>query len=155
MAEKASRCQNGEKLIKSRERVNKFAEVYTPMRIVRDMCDMMPDAWDSIGKTFLEPACGNGNFLAEIFERKLKLCKGVSDGVLALSCIYGIDIQPDNVEESRQRLFDMFVGAFPTASLRDVLAAEMILERNIICGDSLKIMAKLAEGCEWGTFGEL
>ena len=155
MAEKVSRCQNGEKLIKSRERVNKFAEVYTPMRIVRDMCDMMPDAWDDIGKTFLEPACGNGNFLAEIFERKLKLCKGVSDGLLALRCIYGIDIQPDNVEESRQRLFDMFVAAFPSASLRDVLAAEMILERNIICGDSLKIMAKLAGGCEWGTFGEL
>ena len=155
MAEKVSRCQNGEKLIKSRERVNKFAEVYTPMRIVRDMCDMMPDVWESIDKTFLEPACGNGNFLAEIFERKLKLYKGVSDGVLALSCIYGIDIQQDNVEESRQRLFDMFVTSFPSACLRDVLAAEMILERNIICGDSLKIMAKLAEGSEWGTFGEL
>lgn len=152
MAEKVSRCQNGEKLIKSRERVNKFAEVYTPMRIVRDMCDMMPDAWESIDKTFLEPACGNGNFLTEIFERKMKLCKGVSDGLLALRSIYGIDIQADNVEESRQRLFDIFVTSFPSASLRDVLAAEIILERNIICGDSLKIMAKLAEGCEWGEF---
>lgn len=143
---------NKEKIIKSRERVNKFAEVYTPMRIVRDMCDMMPDAWESIDKTFLEPACGNGNFLAEIFERKLKLCKGVSDGLIALRNIYGIDIQSDNVEESRQRLFDMFVTSFPSASLRDILAAEMILERNIICGDSLKIMARLAKGCEWGEF---
>lgn len=145
MAEKASRCQNGEKLIKSRERVNKFAEVYTPMRIVRDMCDMMPDAWESIDKTFLEPTCGNGNFLVEIFKRKLKLCKDVSDGLIALRCIYGIDIQPDNVEESRQRLFDMFVNAFPTATLADIMAAEMILENNIICGDSLKIMRQWAE----------
>ena len=145
MAEKVSRCQNGEKLIKSRERVQKFAEVYTPMRIVKNMCDMMPDAWDDIGKTFLEPTCGNGNFLVEIFERKLKLCKNVSDGLLALSCIYGIDIQADNVEESRQRLFDMFIAAFPSACLRDILLAETVLERNIICGDSLKIMARLAE----------
>ena len=154
MAEKVSRCQNGEKLIKSRERVQKFAEVYTPMRIVKNMCDMMPDAWDDIGKTFLEPTCGNGNFLVEIFERKLKLCKNVSDGLLALSCIYGIDIQADNVEESRQRLFDMFTAAFPSACLRDILLAETVLEKNIVCGDSLKIMARLAEGCEWGEWGE-
>lgn len=152
MAEKVSRCQNGEILTKSRERVKKYAEVYTPMWVVKKMCDMMPDAWDSIGKTFLEPACGNGNFLVEIFERKLKLCKGVPDGLLALSCIYGIDIQSDNVEESRQRLFDMFISAFPSACLRDIISAEMVLEKNIVCGDSLKIMARLAEGCEWGEF---
>ena len=68
--------------------------------------------------------------------------------------IYGIDIQSDNVEESRQRLFDMFIAAFPSACLGEILAAELILERNIVCGDSLKIMAKLAEGCEWGEWGE-
>lgn len=149
MAEKASRCQNGEKLIKSRERVKKFAEVYTPVRVVKMMCDMLgdenPDAWAVLENTFLEPACGNGNFLVEIFERKLKLCKGVPDGLIALRCIYGIDIQSDNVEESRQRLFDMFINAFPTATLADITAAEMILEQNIICGDSLKIMKKWAE----------
>ena len=156
MAEKVSRCQNGEILTKSRERVKKYAEVYTPMWVVKKMCDMLsgeePNAWTVLENTFLEPACGNGNFLVEIFERKLKLCKNISDGLLALSCIYGIDIQADNVEESRQRLFDMFIAAFPSACLRDILLAETVLERNIICGDSLKIMAKLAEGCEWGEF---
>ena len=113
------------------------------------MCDMLgdgnPEAWTVLDKTFLEPACGNGNFLVEIFERKLKLCSNVQDGLMALRCIYGIDILQDNVEESRQRLFDMFVNAFPSAAVRDIIAAEMILENNIICGDSLKIMRQWAE----------
>ena len=140
---------SGEKLTKSKERVKKFAEVYTPVHIVKAMCDMLgdenPEAWAVLDKTFLEPACGNGNFLVEIFERKLKLCNNVQDGLLALRCIYGIDILQDNVEESRQRLFDMFVNAFPSAAVRDVMVAEMILENNIICGDSPKIMRQWAE----------
>lgn len=138
-----------ELLRKSEERVRKYGEVYTPMWVVKKMCDMLgdenPEAWTVLDKTFLEPACGNGNFLVEIFERKLKLCNNVQDGILALRCIYGIDILQDNVEESRQRLFDIFVNAFPSAAVRDIMAAEMILEQNIICGDSLKIMKKWAE----------
>ena len=103
MAEKVSR----EILRKSTERVRKYGEVYTPMWVVKKMCDMLGDekteAWAVLDKTFLEPACGNGNFLVEIFERKLKLCRDVQDGLLALRCIYGIDILQDNVEEKAGR----------------------------------------------------
>lgn len=145
MAEKASK----EILRKSAERVQKYGEVYTPMWLVKDMCDMLgdesPEAWTVLDKTFLEPACGNGNFLTEIFERKLKLCRNIQDGLTALRSICGIDILADNVEESRQRLFDMFVNAFPDAVILDIMAAEAILENNIICGDSLKIMRQWAE----------
>lgn len=131
-------------LIKSRERVSRFAEVYTPKHIVHDMCDLIPSKlWNDIGTAFLEPACGNGNFLAEIYERKLRLCRSPADGLRALRSIYGIDIQADNVEESRQRLFDMFIGSFPDAVFRDILLAEIILRENIICGDSLKIMEEM------------
>ena len=60
-----------EKLIKSKQRVQDFAEVYTPSWLVKDMCDLIPqEMWNDIDKTFLEPACGNGNFLVEIFDRK-------------------------------------------------------------------------------------
>jgi type I restriction-modification system DNA methylase subunit len=132
-----------EKLIKSKERVQKFAEVYTPANIVKDMCDLIPETlWDNIERRFLEPACGSGNFLAEIFERKLTRCKCEPEGLVALSSIYGIDILPDNVEESRQRLFDMFIKAFPQATVGYLILAELIIERNIICGDSLEIMKK-------------
>ena len=139
----------GEILKKSKDRVKKYGEVYTPMHIVKKMCDMLgeesPKAWTILELTFLEPACGNGNFLVEIFERKLKICKNVNDGLIALGSIYGIDIQPDNIEESRQRLFDMFINAYPESTLKDITAAEMILEQNIICGDSLKIMQMWAD----------
>ena len=140
---------SGEMLTKSHERVKKYGEVYTPIWVVKKMCDMLgeeePNAWTVLENTFLEPACGNGNFLVEIFERKLKLCSNAADGLIALKSIYGIDILLDNVEESRQRLFDMFVKTFPSACLGEILAAEMIIESNIICGDSLKIMKKWAE----------
>lgn len=107
------------------------------------MCDLIPETlWDNIERRFLEPACGSGNFLAEIFERKLTRCKCEPEGLVALSSIYGIDILPDNVEESRQRLFDMFIKAFPQATVGYLILAELIIERNIICGDSLEIMKK-------------
>lgn len=129
-----------EKLIKSKKRVKDFAEVFTPSWLVKDMCDLIPDSvWNNIESTFLEPACGNGNFLVEIYERKLKLCKDERDGLKALASMVGIDIQADNCEECRKRLMTMFCEAFPNANEVCVLLAAGILQNNIICGDSLKI----------------
>ena len=129
------------KQIKSKERVNKFAEVFTAEREVKAMCDLIPpEVWEDIDSRFLEPACGNGNFLVEIFERKLSRCESAEQGLNALQSIYGIDIQQDNVEESKQRLFDMFVNHFPKAPAITAIVAAQILENNIICGDSLEIM---------------
>ena len=129
------------KQIKSKERVNKFAEVFTAEREVKAMCDLIPsEVWEDIDSRFLEPACGNGNFLVEIFERKLSRCESAEQGLNALRSIYGIDIQQDNVEESKQRLFGMFVKQFPKAPAITAIVAAQILEQNIICGDSLEIM---------------
>ena len=129
------------KQIKSKERVNKFAEVFTAEREVKAMCDLIPsEVWEDIDSRFLEPACGNGNFLVEIFERKLTRCESAEQGLNALRSIYGIDIQQDNVEESKQRLFDMFVKQFPKSPAITAIIAAQILENNIICGDSLEIM---------------
>ena len=99
----------GDKLIKSKERVRNHAEVFTPEWLVKDMCDLIPSdgIWDRIDSTFLEPACGNGNFLAEIYQRKLKICKCARDGLIALNSITGIDIQMDNVIESGDSLIIM------------------------------------------------
>lgn len=133
--------------IKSKERVSKFAEVFTAEREVKAMCDLIPsDIWENINSTFLEPACGTGNFLVEIFERKLKQCGANADlGLLALQSLYGIDIQADNVEETKQRLFDMFIKHFPKAPVITGIMATQILENNIICGNSLEIMQKMTE----------
>ena len=130
-----------EKLIKSKKRVKDFAEVYTPQFIVKDMCDLIPkETWDNIESTFLEPACGNGNFLVEIYARKLERCKDEKDGLKALASIIGIDIQQDNVDESRLRLRSMFLDKFPNANSFCLYMLATILCNNIICADSLAKM---------------
>lgn len=125
---------------KSKDRVKKYGEVFTAEREVKAMCDLVPSSEWTIESTFLEPSCGNGNFLVEIYDRKLKLCKSVKDGLKALASIVGIDIQADNAEESRKRLYDMFCERFPNGNDISKAMAKTILKNNIICGDSLKIM---------------
>lgn len=126
--------------IKSKQRVKDHAEVFTAEREVKAMCDIVDDELSRIDSKVLEPSCGNGNFLVEIYRRKLKNCKDEKDGLKALASIVGIDIQADNCEESRQRLMAMYCEAYPNASPAAVLLAAGILQNNIICGDSLKIM---------------
>lgn len=134
-----------EKLIKSKKRVRDFGEVYTPERIVKDMCNLVPaDTW-TIESTFLEPCCGNGNFLAEILKRKLDMCRNEKDGLKALASIVGIDILADNCEESRKRMMTLFLEKFPEANEVTVLLAVGILQNNIICGNSLEIMKQWEE----------
>lgn len=129
------------KQIKSKKRVKEFAEVFTAEREVKAMCDLVPqEVWEDITKTFLEPTCGNGAFLKEIFARKLKYCKSEKDGLKALNSIYGIDIQQDNVDESRELLLKMYCENFPQSSDIAVAMAVAIIKKRIICGDSLKIM---------------
>ena len=128
-----------EKLIKSKQRVKDFAEVFTPKHIVKDMCDLVPaEMWVNVDTTFLEPACGTGNFLVEILERKFKLCENWEDGLRALKSVYGVDIQQDNVEEAKGRLFEMYIKQYPKAPAISGLIASQILENNIVCGNFIK-----------------
>jgi hypothetical protein len=129
------------KQTKSKQRVKDFGEVFTAEREVKAMCDLVPsEVWENITSKFLEPSCGNGNFLVEIYARKLERCKDERDGLKALASIVGIDILPDNVIESRVRLKKMFDDKFPKANSFCRQTADLILQNNIICGDSLKIM---------------
>lgn len=134
------------KQVKSKQRKKDFGEVYTAEREVKAMCDLIPkEIWENIESTFLEPTCGNGNFLVEIYRRKLQYCKDEKDGIKALISIIGIDIQGDNVIESRMRLMDMYTNAFPNASEFAIRYAAEVLRNNIICGDSLEIQKKWIE----------
>jgi hypothetical protein len=129
--------------IKSKKRVRDFAEVFTAEREVKAMCDLIPQkVWDDIESTFLEPTCGNGNFLVEIFSRKLERCKDERDGLKALASIVGLDIQEDNVIESRNRLKEMYLSKFPNANGNCLVLLATILLNNIRCCDSLEQMQK-------------
>lgn len=134
---------DGNRQVKSRRRVREFGEVFTAEREVKAMCDLIPAEMYEIGHVFLEPCCGNGNFLAEILRRKLDNCRDAAEAEAAVLDIYAIDIQADNVAESKARMQAIVAERFPGADVSG------ILRRNIVCGDSLKITEKLAEGKTW------
>lgn len=137
--------------IKSRDRVYKYAEVYTAEREINAMLNLIGHESERIDSTFLEPACGNGNFLIEILRRKLKTVQQVYGNsnqlfsmyaLLAISSIYGVDIQKDNVEECRERLKNYFVdnyfGLFGVKPLNNLVSAvSQILNDNICWGNTL------------------
>ncbi len=142
------------KQIKSKKRVAERGEVFTNEREVKAMCDLVKDETARIDSRFLEPACGNGNFLAEIIMRKLAVVtkmygKSAMDfekySVLAMSSIYGVDIMADNAQECRERLFDIWNKLYTSkcktyASDECRECVKFILSRNILCGDALTML---------------
>lgn len=139
---------------KSKQRVRDHGEVFTAEREVKAMCDLVKDECERIDSRFLEPACGNGNFLAEILTRKLATVKKLYKSnpydyeryaVLAVSSIYGVEILADNAEECRKRLFELWdkeYTAICKKSANDETrdAVRYILSKNILCGNALTLM---------------
>ena len=127
--------------IKSKKRVSEFGEVFTAQKQVSDMVDLISDTVSELSSTVFEPACGTGNFLVEILKRKLSLINYTvpieMQLLLAVSSMYGVDIQNDNVEECRQRIMIIILSLKPywTQSFKNTLS--IILKHNIICGDTL------------------
>ena len=135
------------RLTKSKERVRKHAEVFTPIHIVQQMVDLIEkeetgeDVW-ALGKTWLEPSCGNGVFVGEIVRRKLEHCYGLCAGVSAMRDVYAIDIQADNIEQAKCQAMGQFVRWTCRYELLllpdDIRLVNDILDRNFIVGDFLK-----------------
>ena len=142
---------NGEDLILNKDRVKDFGEVLTPPNIVSDMLDLISKEYGEklgqaegtlpIDKTFLEPSCGTGNFLVQILDRKLKLARTEKEIFTAVSTIYGIDIQDDNVLESRLRLLEIVEEKYKFITGQEVSESFLkiiadVLEKNINLGDT-------------------
>ena len=131
------------------------------------MLDLVKEESERIDARFLEPACGSGNFIAQILRRKLaavELKYGKSDferrhyALLALMCIYGIELLPDNVAECRENALEIFVE-YTQASDEDelYLAAMHVLKTNILHGDALTMRASDGQPiafAEWGYLGK-
>ena len=142
------------KQTKSKERIRDHGEVFTAEREVKAMCDLVKDETERIDSRFLEPACGDGNFLAEILTRKLAVVRkkyGKShldyekNAVLAASSIYGVDILIDNVIACRERMFEIWDKAYTAVCKKDCsdetrAAVRFILSRNIVCGNALSLL---------------
>ena len=156
-----------ESLIRSRARVADHGEVFTPEWLVEAMLDLVKDESTRIDSRFLEPACGSGNFLVKVLQRKLAAVEikyGKSDferrhyALLAMMCVYGIELLADNIAECRANLLDVFAEYLALPTKDDTyLAAVHVLSVNLVHGDAMKMCT--AEGAaisfaEWGYLGK-
>ena len=154
-------------LVKSKQRVADHGEVFTPSWMVEDMLDLVKDESERIDSRFLEPACGDGNFLVQVLRRKLaavELKYSQSDferrqyALLALMCIYGIELLPDNIVECRAHLLKIFADYLSLAPADDLYRAGFhVLSQNLVYGDALTMRTHTAEPitfAEWGYLGK-
>lgn len=141
--------------IKSKERVFTHGEVFTADREVQAMLDLVRPETERIDSRFLEPACGNGNFLARILERKLAVVQRMYgaagrslyelNALIAIGSLYGIEILRDNVEECRHRLYRIFEEAYtaqypdPTEAADYLRSVRFVVRRNVLWGDALTL----------------
>lgn len=154
-------------LVKSKQRVADHGEVFTPPWMVEAMLDLVKDETERIDARFLEPACGSGNFISRILQRKLAAVEvkyGRSDferqhyALLALMCIYGIELLADNVAECRANALEIFAEYTRVSEGDDLyLAASHVLRCNILHGDALTMRARGGDPiafAEWGYVGK-
>ncbi len=158
-----------DQMIKSKQRVADHGEVMTGEREVNAMLDLVKQETERIESRFLEPACGDGNFLAEILRRKLAVVKreyyprrgSCHDYELyalkAVMSIYGVELLQDNVELCRERLFKIFDAEYTdickkqcSDDYREVV--KYVLFQNILCGNALSLMRVDAEGNDTAEF---
>jgi hypothetical protein len=154
-------------LVKSKQRVADHGEVFTPAWMVEAMLDLVKGETERIDSRFLEPACGDGNFLVQILRRKLaavELKYGKSDferrhyALLALMCLYGIELLTDNIAECRANLLAIFAEYLNLDPSDDLYrAAFYVLSQNLVHGDARTMRAHDAlpiTFAEWGYLGK-
>lgn len=154
-------------LIKSKQRVADHGEVFTPPWMVDAMLDLVKGETERIDSRFLEPACGSGNFLVRVLQRKLaavELKYGKSDferrqyALLALMCTYGIELLADNIAECRANMLEIFADYLKLTESDELYsAASYVLSQNLVHGDALTMRTHDDQPitfAEWGYLGK-
>src|SRR5204863_6548029 len=134
-------------LVKSKQRVADHGEVFTPAWMVEAMLDLVKGETERIDSRFLEPACGSGNFLVRVLQRKLAAVEfkfGKSEfekrhyALLALMCTYGIELLADNIAECRANMLEILAEYLNIDDSDDLYrAASYVLSQNLVHGDAL------------------
>ena len=134
------------------------------------MLDLVKEETERIDSRFLEPACGNGNFLVEILSRKMEAVRRQfarnrfeydQASAVAVSSMYGVELLPDNVEACRNRLMNQYLETYqahqhtePASELARCI--QFLLRKNILCGDALTMLQSDGQPitfCEWTFIG--
>lgn len=154
-------------LIKSKKRVADHGEVFTPSWLVEKMLDLVKGETERIDARFLEPACGSGNFLVPILQRKLaavELKFGKSDfekrhySLLAVMCCYGIELLADNIAECRANMLEVFADYLGLNETDELYRASYhVLSVNLVHGDAMTMRDTTGAPIsvvEWGYLGK-
>lgn len=154
-------------LVRSKQRVADHGEVFTPAWMVEAMLDLVKEETERIDSRFLEPACGSGNFVVQVLRRKLAAVEikyGKSEfekghyALLALMCIYGIELLKDNIAECRDNLLATFAEYLNAAGSDEMYrAAAYVLSQNLVHGDALTMRTNTGDPitfAEWGYLGK-
>jgi hypothetical protein len=154
-------------LIKSKRRVADHGEVFTPQWLVENMLDMVKGETGRIDSRFLETACGSGNFLVPVLQRKLaavesKFGKAEFErhhyALLAVMCTYGIELLADNIAECRVNMLDALADYLNLSETDEVYrAAFYVLSQNLVHGDALTMRTHDRQPitfAEWGYLGK-
>ena len=125
---------------RDKQRIQSTAEHFTPTELVRNMIDSLPDElFSDPTKTFIDPACGDGQFLGEVLIKKLE--HGI-DINTALDTIYGVDIMRDNVDLCKRRLgggnIVMGNALHPDKKLEGQTDEESKLMRKWFCKENIE-----------------
>lgn len=153
-------------LIRSKKRVADHGEVFTPPWLVEKMLDLVKGETERIDARFLEPACGSGNFLVPILQRKLaavELKYGKSEfdkrhfALYGLMCTYGVELLQDNIAECRANMLAV-LSDYLRLDDGDSLhrAASHVLALNLVQGDAMTMRATDGNPItvvEWGYLG--
>jgi len=154
-------------LIRSKKRVADHGEVFTPRWLVENMLDLVKGETERIDSRFLETACGSGNFVVPVLQRKLAAVEakfGKSDferrhyALLAMMCTYGIELLEDNIAECRANMLEVFADYLNLNETDEpYLAATYVLSQNFVHGDALTM--RMYDGqpitfAEWGYLGK-
>lgn len=153
--------------VKSKQRVADHGEVFTPPWMVEAMLDLVKGETERIDSRFLEPACGSGNFIVRVLQRKLaavesKVGKSYFErrhyALLALMCIYGIELLEDNISECRANMLEIIADYLKLDTSDDLYrAATYVLSQNLVHGDALKMRTSDNQPitfAEWGYLGK-
>lgn len=154
-------------LTKSKQRIADHGEVFTPAWMVEAMLDFVKEESERIDSRFLEPACGSGNFLVKVLQRKLaavefKFGKSKFEkrqyALLGLMCCYGIELLPDNIAECRANMLEVFAQYLNLDEDDDLYgAAFYVLSHNLVHGDALTMLmddGRPITFAEWGYIGK-
>lgn len=154
-------------LIKSKKRVADYGEVFTPPWLVEKMLDLVKGETERIDSRFLEPACGSGNFLVPVLQRKLAAVEikfGKTEferrqySLLAVMCAYGIELLADNIAECRANMLEVFADYLNLDETDELyMAASYVLSQNLVHGDALTMLMYDGQPitfAEWGYLGK-